>query len=150
MKSVFLDAGPLGLLCAPRGKNSEAAKCARWLAELLQVGNFVVVPEIADYEIRREQIRLGRTANLIRLEALGQSLNCLPLSTVAMRKAAELWALARSRGQPTGGDNTIDADVILAAQVQSSTFPNALFSTTNVAHLGRHVQSDDCRNVRAQ
>jgi toxin FitB len=51
---VLLDAAPLGLLSHPR-KHPEIQG---WVEELLQSGLIVCIPEIADYEIRRELLRL--------------------------------------------------------------------------------------------
>ena len=51
--------------------------------------------------------------------------------------AAKLWADARQSGQPTAGDNTIDGDVILAAQALSLGVDDYVIATTNVGHLSR-------------
>lgn len=136
---VVLDAGPLGLLCAPPNRKGQARDCARWLANLLSREARVIVPEIADYEVRRELIRAGLTASICRLDALNETLEYLPLLTQSMRRAARVWAYARQTGQPTAGDNTIDADVILAAQVLELDLPEATVATTNVGHLSRFV-----------
>ncbi|HEV3118012.1 MAG TPA: PIN domain-containing protein, partial [Gemmataceae bacterium] len=112
---VLLDSGPLGLLCHSR-RSSVTAACQQWLGTLLARGRRVLVPEITDYEVRRELLRIGRKAAMVRLDALAQATEYLPLTTAAMRRAAELWAQARQQGQPTAGDNTIDGDMILAAQ----------------------------------
>jgi len=74
------------------------------------------VPEIADYEVRRELIRAGQTRGVQRLDLLCEGFNYLPLTTEIMRIAAELWATARNAGTPTASDAALDADVILAAQ----------------------------------
>lgn len=113
-RTVLLDASPLGLLASPPGKK-EAAACRQWLASLRLAGGRVIVPEIADYEVRRELLRARKTKSITRLDSLAGQLEYLPLTTAAMRRAAELWAQARQTGQPTAGDNTIDADMILAA-----------------------------------
>ena len=52
----------------------------------------MVVPEIADYEVRREFIRARRTAGIARLDALISQLEYLAITTAAMRRAAEIWA----------------------------------------------------------
>ena len=57
-------------------------------------------PEIADYEVRRELLRAGKTRGIERLDALLETFEYLPLSTVVMRDAALLWADVRKRGQP--------------------------------------------------
>ena len=67
----------------------------------------------------------------------------LPLTTAAMRKAAELWAIARQTGRPTAGDKNIDADVILAAQAIALGEPNTVIATTNVSHLSRFVAAEE-------
>jgi hypothetical protein len=59
-----------------------------------------------------------------------------------MRLAADLWAQARRRGQPTAGDNTIDADMILAAQALSLGVVPVVVATTNVGHLARFVPAE--------
>jgi hypothetical protein len=64
-----------------------------------------------------------------------------------MRKAAELWALARQQGQPTAGDKTIDGDMILAAQALTLGAPDVLVASANVGHLARFVPADLWHNI---
>jgi hypothetical protein len=53
------------------------------------------VPEIADYEVRRELLRANKVRGIARLDLLKNSIGYLPLTTPIMLKAAELWAQAR-------------------------------------------------------
>jgi predicted nucleic acid-binding protein len=145
--TILLDSAVLGLLTAPPGRGGQAADCARWLAAHLRAASRVVVPEITDYEIRRELLRLRKAAAVARLDALAAATEYLPLHTAAVRRAAELWAQARQRGQPTAGDKTIDADMILAAQAQTLGTPAAVVATTNVGHLARFVPADLWQNL---
>lgn len=146
---VLLDAGPLGLLTAPPDRKGRALACARWLSDLLIAGVRVVVPEITDYEVRRELLRAGKNASVDRLDALARLTEYLPLTTEAMRKAAELWAHARQTGQPTAGDKTIDADMILAGQALTMNTANLVVATTNVVHLARFVAAEEWQNLTA-
>jgi hypothetical protein len=50
------------------------------------------VPEIADYEVRRELLRANRVSGLARLDGLARLLEYLPLTTAAMRQAVVFWA----------------------------------------------------------
>lgn len=110
---VLLDAGPLSLVTHPRGgEDAEVAK--GWLRGLLARGVPVCVPEIADYEVRRELLRAGRTRSVARLDRFAQEITYLPLTTVALRTVAQFWAEARRQGRPTAPDESLDADVILA------------------------------------
>jgi len=68
-------------------------------------------------------------------------LDYLPLNTPTMRLAAELWAVARKKGQPTASDNTIDGDVILAAQALALDQEDTIIATTNVGHLARYTRA---------
>jgi predicted nucleic acid-binding protein len=133
-RTVVLDSAPLGLLTAPP-RRQEARACSRWLAGLIAAGARVIVPEITDYELRRELLRAGKTTSLRRLDALAQATEYCPITTAAMRRAAELWAQARQHGQPTAADNTIDVDMILAAQALTLGSENLLIATTNVGPL---------------
>ena len=121
--------------------------CEQWLASLLSAGRRIIVPEITDYELRRELLRIGRRAAIRRLDALAQATEYLPLTTAAMRRAAELWAQARQQGRPTAADNTIDADMILAAQALTLNAPAAVIATTNVGHLAHFVAAELWRNI---
>jgi predicted nucleic acid-binding protein len=123
--------------------------CQQWFAALTTAGRRVIVPEITDYEVRRELLRLGRTAAVARLDALAQAIEYLPLTTAAMRLAAHFWAQARQQGQPTAGDNTIDADMILAGQALTLGTPDVVVATTNVGHLSRFVPAEDWQNISA-
>jgi predicted nucleic acid-binding protein len=97
----------------------------------------VLVPEIADYEVRRELLRANKAQGIAQLDALARLLEYLPITTVAMRRAAMFWAQARQLGQPTAGDKTLDADMILAAQAVTLGTPDVVIATTNVGHLAR-------------
>jgi predicted nucleic acid-binding protein len=132
--NVLLDAGPLGLATTPNrvGKNAD---CARWLQSLLAAGKRVIIPELADYEIRRELLRANKTTGF-RSSTLSKQ-HCLPINTAAMRLAAQLWAQARQQGQPTANDDSIDGDMILVAQALSLGDADFVIATTNVGHLSR-------------
>ena len=71
----------------------------------------------------------------------------LPLTTVATRKAAELWAQARQQGQQTAADAALDADVILAGQALTLAVPNFVVATTNVGHLSRFAPAEAWHNI---
>jgi hypothetical protein len=104
----------LGLLSNPRHPPPPAA-CRNWVIQLKAAGRRIIVPEITDDEVRRELLRANKPVSVTLLDAPAQQLEYLPLTTATMRQSALLWAQARQQGQPTAGDNTIDADMILAA-----------------------------------
>jgi predicted nucleic acid-binding protein len=135
---IVLDAGPLGLASKPRGK-PDADTCRVWIRTLDAAGARVVVPEIADYEVRRELIRAGATAGVARLDLLESVLDYDPITTAAMRKAAELWAAVRNAGVATADRQSLDADCILAAQALLLGGPGVAvtIATPNVRHLTR-------------
>ena len=97
----------------------------------------VLIPEIADYEVRRELLRANKARGLARLDALAGLLEYLPLTTAAMRQAAVFWAQARQQGRPTADDKALDGDVILAAQAMTLGAADVVIATTNVGHLSR-------------
>jgi predicted nucleic acid-binding protein len=135
---IILDATPLGLASRRRGILA-VDHCHAWLTMLGQAGARIVVPEIADYEIRRELQRLGSMPGIRRLDALAQRYLYAEITTPVMRKSAEFWADVRRRGLPTAGDQSLDADAILAAQAALIAGPGdtATVATANVSHLMR-------------
>jgi predicted nucleic acid-binding protein len=114
---------------------------------LTGAGRRVIVPEIIDYEVRRELLRIQSLRAIARLDTVGQQLEYVPLTTAAMRRAAELWAQARQLGQPTAGDNTIDIDMILVAQALTLGVADVVIASTNVGHLGRFVPAENWQNI---
>ena len=93
-KAVLLDSGVLAAVTHPRG----FPDIGEWLQDLLHADTVVLVPEIADYELRRELLRAGKQKSIIRLNSLKTNLGFLPIDTSAMLLAAEFWAEARKRG----------------------------------------------------
>ena len=146
-QTILLDSGPIGLVTNPK-LSTEGVACANWLQSMISTGHRIIIPEIIDYEIRRELIRANRLNGLRRLEQLITLGEYLPITTAAMRQAALLWAQARQQGQPTAGDKTIDADVILASQAMTLAISDVVIATTNVGHLSRFVQADLWQNIR--
>ena len=134
IRAVILDTGPLARISHPRA----TPEIFVWLQRLLTSGAAVIVPEIADYEVRRELLRAGKTKGVARLEELKEVLTYLPINTQAMLRAAEFWAEARKKGQPTADPKELDSDVILAAQAEQA---GAVVATKNVGHLSRFVEA---------
>jgi predicted nucleic acid-binding protein len=134
---IPLDAGPLGMASHPR----PVGEIVAWLGRLLGSGKLILVPEIADYEIRRELLRAGKTKGLARLDELKAVLGYLPITTDAMLKAADFWAAARRLGRPTSHEKTLDADAILAGQAATYSDAEAdiVVASTNPRHIARFV-----------
>jgi predicted nucleic acid-binding protein len=139
---IFLDSGPLGLACAPPAKPL-AQQCQAWLTALRASGARVIVPEIADFEVRRELLRIGGAASLRRLDLLGR-VAYDPITTAAIRHAAVFWAFLRRKGLPTAGPQELDSDAILAGQAVAAIRPGdtVTIATTNLRHLGRFPTVD--------
>jgi predicted nucleic acid-binding protein len=133
---VMLDSGPLGLASNARGRPNVDA-CRAWIRSLAANRARIVVPEIADYEVRRELLRVGATAGIRRLDQLEANLVYDPITTPAMHLAAELWAAVRRGGTPTAHPHALDGDCILAAQALLIQGPGdmVIIATSNVGHL---------------
>jgi predicted nucleic acid-binding protein len=116
---------------------------------LLDADIQIVVPEIADYEVRRELLRARRTEGIARLDELGEQLGYLPVDGPVWRRAAELWATARARGFQTAHDKALDGDVILAAQALLACDAgfDATIATDNVAHLERFAPARSWESI---
>lgn len=135
---VLLDSGPLGLVSGSPRKPA-VTQYQAWLLSLELSGADIVVPEIADYEVRRELVRAGASAGLRRLDQLQRRFLYLPITTGAMRRACDFWALLRNAGVPTSGPQDLDAGAILAGQAVAAAGPFDVLTiaTTNLRHLSR-------------
>jgi predicted nucleic acid-binding protein len=135
---VVLDSRPLGLASDAKGK-PEPDRCRAWIDNLSWSGVLVIVPEIVDFEVRRELLRTGATAGIRRLDRLIASLIYAPLTTAAMRRAAVYWAQVRRAGLPTASDLSLDADCIVAAQADAVCGHGDVMTiaTGNPTHLSR-------------
>lgn len=107
-------------------------------------GHEIIISEVADYEIRREFLLRKLIKSLARLDALQRVHVYLPIDTPTMRQAAELWADARSAGQPTADPKEVDFDVLLAAQAMAI---GAMVVTENIGHLARFVEAKHWQDV---
>lgn len=146
-RAILLDTGVLAAVTHPRAYPG----IREWFQDLLCADAVVLVPGIADYELRRELLRAGKQKSIIRLNSLKANLGFLPIDTDAMLLAAEFWADARNSGFQTADDKALDADVILAAQavIASQRFDFDLtIATTNVGHLERFCKADQWKNIR--
>ena len=135
-KPWVLDTGPLGRLTHP----ARNPQIVIWLERQLADGVSVIIPEIADYELRRSLLQENLERSIARLDKLKTMLVYLPISPSVMLRAAGLWAEARKRGRPTADPQALDGDVILAAQALSV---NGRVATENVGHLSLFVEAAD-------
>ena len=145
---VLLDAGPLGMVTNPKS-STENETCKSWLASLAYKGIEIVIPEIADYEVRRELLRAGKERGLGRLDALKGMLRYEPITTPVMLKAAEFWAAARKTGRQSADDAALDADMILAAQAGAlvRAGDETVIAMTNVRHLALFASARIWREI---
>jgi predicted nucleic acid-binding protein len=143
--AVVLDSGPVGLLTNPNNARAPVA-VRRWLADLIAAGRRVVLAEVVDYEVRRELIRTNKLRSLRLLDGLPPRVEYLPITTTAMRIAADLWARARNAGLPTAAPGALDGDAILAAQATALGVA-IVVATENPAHLTRFVPAEFWSNI---
>jgi predicted nucleic acid-binding protein len=146
---ILLDSGPLGLVTNPRA-TAASQECSFWLERIVDGDHLVVIPEIVDYELRREFLRGWMTRALATLDALALRLVFVPITTPVMRQAAEFWAIARQRGMATADDKALDGDMILAAQamqIEQTWDQEAVIATTNVRHLARFAVAREWREI---
>jgi predicted nucleic acid-binding protein len=85
---ILLDSGPLGLITSPKG-GFLAQQCLLWYTQQATAGSQIYIPEIIDYELRRELLRGNKFNGLKKLDALIADHDYLPLNSIAMRFAAE-------------------------------------------------------------
>lgn len=138
---LVIDTNILGKLCHPKSKKNRPI--ASWFAEALRGGKYsFFIPSIADYELRRKLLHLLKKkqveeASIQRLDQLLGSLDYIDLESRTLRIAARLWAEARSKGLSTAPENSIDGDVLIAAQAKEV---GGIVLTENKEHLSRYVE----------
>jgi predicted nucleic acid-binding protein len=144
---IVLDSYPLGLLSHP----TPDVNLAKWAAACQAAGHKLYIPEIIDYEVRRELVRARKTTGVNNLNALKTTCRFLPISSSAMLLAANLWAQARSGGYSTGDPKKLDIDVILAAQALTLGLPTSdiVVATSNVGHLSRFIPAAEWQNIKS-
>ncbi len=138
---LLLDTAVLGEVCHPRKYDDVRA----WLARTI-VHHDVLISEVADYELRRELLRIGSHRSLHRLDELTRELTYIPMATSTWRAAAKLWATLRRAGTVTAAPNALDGDVLIAAQALAE---GASVVTPNVRHFETIVPALTWRDVPA-
>jgi len=145
--AIVLDTTPLGLLTQKKGI-TEADTCRAWAAGLTQFGCRFFVPEIADYELRREFVRQGNLGAVTRRDVFNAGVNgaYLPLTTAEVQRAAALWARVRNQGKTTAPPDALDGDALIAAQAElldPAAFGlfGIVVATANAGHLSVLTQA---------
>jgi predicted nucleic acid-binding protein len=128
---LLLDTGVVGQICHPRKHEN----VRRWFANAVDQHDFLI-SEVADYELRRELIRIRATRSIARLDELSRELRYVPVTTATWRSAANLWAWLRRTGKATASEHGLDRDVLIAAQAIAE---GAAVVTTNPRHFERLV-----------
>src|SRR5262249_47660791 len=82
-KLILLDSGPLGIISSP-SKSDIVLACREWAIRQHEQGNVLIVPEIADYEVRRELLRAEKQSGLERLDLVKRTFAYLPITTPVM------------------------------------------------------------------
>jgi predicted nucleic acid-binding protein len=73
----------------------------------------VKIPEIADYEVRRELLRADKFKGIRCLDDLQKYLDYIPLTTQTILKAAQFWAKVRKQGMPTADNRAIASEEVI-------------------------------------
>lgn len=138
---VMLDTGPLGMIVHPRCN----LEIVDWFNTLLRADVPIILPEISDYELRRNLLLEGLIVSIKRLDQLKETLIYFPLTTEIMLRAARLWAEARKQGRPTATPAALDGDVILASQAIQA---GAIIATENIGYLSQFTDARYWKNIR--
>lgn len=148
--TVFLDAGPLGLITNPK-RTSDTIAAAQWVFSMEAAGHRFLVPAIADYEVRRELVRAGKTSGIARLNAFNSADpdRFLSVTDSALLLGADLWARTRNAGTATADPKALDGDVLIAAQALDMGLPTSDFiiATVYAGHLALFAPADLWTNI---
>jgi predicted nucleic acid-binding protein len=149
--TVFLDSSPLSVLSNPK-RPPETVRVLAWAVAMQRAGHRLVVPAIADYEVRRELERAGKVKSLSALNAWNAARpdRYLKLSDSALKLASKLWAQARKSGVATADPKELDGDVLIAAQALDTGISTSDFviATVNVGHLARFAPAAAWQNIK--
>ncbi|MEA5504834.1 nucleic acid-binding protein [Halotia wernerae UHCC 0503] len=147
-KVIILDSAPVGLITNPKA-TTQAIQCQQWFYTLFERGYQVILPEIIDYEIRRELLRANKLLGIKKLNQLKSEIIYLPITTEVMLKAAELWAEVRKKGQPTADNKALDGDVILASQsISVANYGHeVIIATSNKKHLSLFIDTREWQEI---
>ena len=146
---LVLDSSVVGAITNPKQTSPIIRDCQIWFRRSLERQSIFVLPEIADYEIRRELLRGKKINGLKKLDELKSAIYYYPIDSEIMLTAAQLWAESRQRGMPTADARELDGDVILAAQaiqLQSKGYEVTIV-TTNVGHLAQFVTASHWQDL---
>jgi hypothetical protein len=107
---ILIDSGVLGQLCRP-SLDRETLALKGWFDRALIRSN-VVSSKICDYEVRRGLLLAQKqglvAAGIPILDDLYQLIDFLSVGDQILDLAADIWATARSSGQPTAGEFNYD------------------------------------------
>lgn len=153
-KIIILDSSPVSLITNPKAESSPK-ECQKWFKTLLDRDYNIILPEIVDYEVRRELLRANKKSGLQKLDQLKAEIIYLSITTEVMLKAAELWAETRNKGKPTADNRSLDGDVILAAQallLQTALLLNnheneVTIATSNKKHLSLFIKAENWQEI---
>ena len=149
--TVFLDAGPLGILTNPKLPH-ETLRALEWVLDMEAAGHTFLVPAIADYEVRRELIRAGKIRGIAALDTFNaaQPGRFISVTDSALLLGARLWAQARNAGTPTADRRELDGDVLIAAQALDLGLPTTeiVIATVNVGHIALFAPAELWTNIR--
>jgi hypothetical protein len=155
---LVLDSSVVGAITNPKQTSPIIRDCQIWFRRSLERQSIFVLPEIADYEIRRELLRGKKIDGIKKLDELKSAIYYYPIrqrrrsanDSEIMLTAAQLWAESRQRGMPTADARELDGDVILAAQaiqLQAKGYEVTIV-TTNVGHLAQFVHASHWQDLQ--
>lgn len=150
IERIVLDSTPLALLCQRRGF-AAADQCRHWLVRHVSAGVRVYVPEVIDYEVRRELLRMRKVVAVQMLDGLIGTPpdRLMRVSPATFATAAALWASSRQAGTPTADPLSLDIDVVFAAQVLVAGWDmsKTIVATGNVRHLKLFVPAAEWATI---
>jgi toxin FitB len=130
---LLLDTAVVGEICHPRKYDDVRA----WFGRAASAHE-ILLSEVADYELRRELLRIDSRRSLDRLDELTREIRYIPVTTATWRAAARLWALQRKAGRVTAAEGGLDGDVLIAAQALAE---DAVIVTPNTRHFDSMVRA---------
>jgi predicted nucleic acid-binding protein len=149
--TIVLDTFVAGCSAKVPGRTPTVSdSCRDWIDQCEAAGHTIFVPAVVYYEALREMEQRRAHSQITRLkEFCLEPLRFIPLTTKELELAASLWGTARRAGRPTAGPESLDSDVILAAQVLSLNLDSTEYvvATTNVGHLSQFVNADHWTNI---